>query len=641
MQVVLLNAGEPRPTPSPHRQALWRSLQWRIALVAALLSCCFHGVGEAATGGQVGREAIIEFGTPSKLLRKDDSAGTYNYEKQYFRVTGPFRLEIGRDPKFLALGITYFHVKVISADPKEDNVPISMAVVRQMSTETASASFEGFPHGTYLVELRLDASVREMMNLKIFPAQTNPPPPAHSFLVKVQSISQGDVIADPRPDDFVRTATGQSSCTPTFASHATNFELERVAEISPSAALTNVPTVRLFASGREIQVKVPDSWTSPRNVVHITVEAKKYGDSEYLMVCDRRMVSTRNSQFVAHSSTKDEWLDWRVETNFEHASELEISGSIAIAREKYLSPPPQAVGNLSTGKEFAFICYGAETAQVAADGNTEFARSFRLDIKIDDRKHELSTPQLEEVRRQTLSGAQIWNRACTTCQPLNLSIITVDGENYAHAAIAQWTTNLIRVPLYSEFVEKSLEFAKGQNRVGTVGISFPYQPIGPLDTAFRDICNLPEPHGEPLLSDLRRQVCPARQQDPHSVTRIQVRFVPGETACGDSKNIIACRADNELTEFNTRDYKFVFDDKSLTPIGIGRLEIDFSHALLHEMGHWIGLAHIDIGKSIMASSLEHSRCIDASTVSKLTQTVSTKSWGVSSPAAFTYEGNKP
>jgi hypothetical protein len=35
------------------------------------------------------------------------------------------------------------------------------------------------------------------------------------------------------------------------------------------------------------------------------------------------------------------------------------------------------------------------------------------------------------------------------------------------------------------------------------------------------------------------------------------------------------------------------------------------------MGHWIGLDHIDNGQSLMASSMDNSRCIDMQTVNRL------------------------
>jgi len=74
--------------------------------------------------------------------------------------------------------------------------------------------------------------------------------------------------------------------------------------------------------------------------------------------------------------------------------------------------------------------------------------------------------------------------------------------------------------------------------------------------------------------------------------------------------------DNELTQYNIRDYRFT-SSSGARAIGEGPIEVDLLQVILHEMGHWIGLEHIDSGESIMATSLEQARCIDFDTVKSL------------------------
>ena len=101
------------------------------------------------------------------------------------------------------------------------------------------------------------------------------------------------------------------------------------------------------------------------------------------------------------------------------------------------------------------------------------------------------------------------------------------------------------------------------------------------------------------------------------LSKIRVRFRDGPTACGDDPNVIACRSDLELTEYNARDYRFVVPGTRPVTIGSGSLEVDLQHVVAHEMGHWIGLSHIERGQSLMSSSMENSRCIDTQTVDRL------------------------
>jgi hypothetical protein len=66
--------------------------------------------------------------------------------------------------------------------------------------------------------------------------------------------------------------------------------------------------------------------------------------------------------------------------------------------------------------------------------------------------------------------------------------------------------------------------------------------------------------------------------------------------------------------------------------------MDLLQGILHEMGHWIGLQHDDRRESIMASSLEQSRCIDTATAAAIAKAGNAAN-GIGrlppAPAAFT------
>lgn len=624
------------------RPRLWQDLHCAVqsvvgACASLALAALLLGSSPNASANPRANEAKelpILFGVPAKLMRRDPSAGTYTDEKQFFRATGPFALEISRDPEFIALGTVFFHVQVLSAVAAQQ--PVMEATVAYEGLDTVMKTFDALPTGPYLVKIRVDAELQKLMASNLFPGRVEPPPRPYSFLVRASSLTGTGTMAPAQEEEFNQKIAGLSSCTSSATDMRPSIEVERVATISAAAAANPVPTVRLFSGGPLVYLHVPISWLRTKHKAYLTVLAKGFGDAEYRSVCAPLLLSPGTRLVVARSTSTQEWLNWRVEVSFQKDGvKIPSADAIVVERQRFLSPPPVGSGSPGFDKSFAFMCTNKPTNTVTPAGQTKFSQSFHLDVRLADSGTLLSEAQRREVRNVALHSAATWTRACTTCQPLNLSFISLDGQNYAHSAIAQWADGRQTLALDADFIEMSMRVAKGENRIGTIGITFEYQPVGDIGKAFQQVCKLPATKDRPNLSSFQQRVCGVQKIAPEYSTSIIIRFAPGKNACGDSANIIACRADHELTEFNSRDFKFVFDNPAVPSIGHGRVEIDFSHALLHEMGHWIGLQHLDDGHSIMASSLGRSRCVDESTVSALGKVVSGEPARATSPLAFT------
>jgi hypothetical protein len=145
----------------------------------------------------------------------------------------------------------------------------------------------------------------------------------------------------------------------------------------------------------------------------------------------------------------------------------------------------------------------------------------------------------------------------------------------------------------------------------------PYVEIESPAEYFRFLCALSTTPTMPVLSTVRNAVCFRDALEPSARASIRIRLREGRTYCGDSAEIIACRADRELTEYNIRDFRFDVGDDTTPPIGHGAIELDLLMAIVHEMGHWIGLGHINRGESVMAESADVARCIDFNTIATL------------------------
>ncbi len=152
---------------------------------------------------------------------------------------------------------------------------------------------------------------------------------------------------------------------------------------------------------------------------------------------------------------------------------------------------------------------------------------------------------------------------------------------------------------------------QGLNRSNRMSLRAIWLEISPPFARCQSIFRWPLP-----LGGIVQGLCRPTTLPRTSRARIELQFrESGATYCGTDPEIIACRADNVVTELNTKDYRFRASPGTM--IGSGAIELDLLPVLVHEMGHWIGLRHLDQGASIMASNAERARCIDEATIAAL------------------------
>jgi hypothetical protein len=304
-----------------------------------------------------------------------------------------------------------------------------------------------------------------------------------------------------------------------------------------------------------------------------------------------------------------------------------------------------------------YLCINADAQ--ASFSRTRWLSGFggrvRLVTDTEQSAVPLNIDQQQALHTLILRAVSLWVTSCAACRIEHLAVVQVDKELFFREGVANW--------LRDEWMPKF------QTDLQSSDSTRHFESSLKQDLESSQLLQAGKPTGEPLTKKTYAQYVPARLEDfatfckvkllnaltpvlwnvqaalcapdtldTASRANIRVRFRDGATACGDSANIIACRADLELTEYNARDFTFVFDDAAHSPIGHGPLQVSLLHVIMHEMGHWIGLSHIENHESIMASGLDHSRCIDAATVNGLRgqrQNVS------NAPSAFTmYSGNE-
>lgn len=419
--------------------------------------------------------------------------------------------------------------------------------------------------------------------------------------------------------------------------------LESFSEIRIDQLPIDVPVQYLVTAGGFLGIEFP-SKSGSNDVMEIRLSAKHFGDGPFREVCAYNEIRGDSLQFLEAKLTKhDQYTIWRVEINIRNVVNADAAARLSLIRERLMSHPDPYRGNASWNNGIGLICFNRIT-QFLGYGNSTNAFSGRTKLNIvtpTDKSIRLNPLELRVVEDTLLQAASLWVYSCLVCKPDNLSVISINKKTFVKSILFElifaWNNNSYFFD--SVKVEEQLRDFLGTSRVGIAAPFLPYKQVDLSSKKIYEFCSIPKYAGiTPVLNRVQSALC-----DPSDDTsaNIRVSFNNNGTACGNDSDIVGCWVDHELTQFNVRDYSFINESKSVT-VGNGKINLDLLQAVVHEMGHWIGLDHVEKSDSIMSPTLEQARCIDFETVSALAFKIIQDSPGSSSrtPQAFRLRAKK-
>lgn len=377
-------------------------------------------------------------------------------------------------------------------------------------------------------------------------------------------------------------------------------------------------------------------------IYQVTIRAKSSGETRLgPAICTNMKWSPSRGPLIAIDQRRDTGSVWQVEVAVDGGSG---GKSLNLLREP-------GSGNGRDDEEgpadlFALSCDDWSPTAATRHHKVGFASRVRLDVDPPPLTATFGGAQRDAVSRLVLSGAALWVRACRECRPENLAIVMIDGQLFVRPGLQRWlkafkATDLAapakaEVALDDDFENNVyLHTGPADERIKSLEAYVPAEPLSQNIEAFCAVT--PTPGWGETLAAVRIALCAPASLPIARRARIDVRVRPlGATYCGNDPEIFACRADDTLTELNARD--FTFRAGPGVAFGSGTIDLDLLPVLVHEMGHWIGLRHIDRGTSIMASTVDRARCIDETTVTVLAANLVQASSG---PQAFRLHGPPP
>lgn len=397
--------------------------------------------------------------------------------------------------------------------------------------------------------------------------------------------------------------------------------IERFSEATLSGLPVGVPVQKIFSAGGYLLISPPIGMAAD-NKLTIRLSVKHSGDGPYVDVCPATefpggSIESLEAALPTHGSNSL----WRVELTIAKPLPAAEKTKIWLTRERTFSLLPEEPG---WNDVFGLTCFDRRTNFVGVSQTANpFGGRTKLKVLVPAvGSVPIGIDERAAAELAILQAASLWVYSCIACRNDNLAVISINDKTYVSSNLYT-AVGPPRGAEASPFEpldrEKLLKDFLGNSRIGVGTWNLQYFYVENPNKEFAQLCSASTSDQTPTLKRVQEAICTDTIR-PENTANIRINFKRRETTCGNDPNIVGCRADHELTQYNVRDYRFV-SQRSGVSIGSGPIEIDLLQAVLHEMGHWIGIDHLTGGESIMASSIEQARCIDFETVKVLAEQV--------------------
>lgn len=394
------------------------------------------------------------------------------------------------------------------------------------------------------------------------------------------------------------------------------------------------PTIFYVNSTNEIILKVDRvlaAKTTIRGQLRMLVKVNE-SDASYAPACEVNFELTPSTQSVAIAGWAADSrfltvpVTWRIEVIAAPQSataNLRLS-TLLISRNfgNTVTLPPNRQF-ISAASEL--ICHDSTNIESGVEiAPTSFASRPTLKTLISDPNSMLTLGARSTIHKTILNAMELWRRVCRDCTPWNLVGAQIDEDVYVLEPIAIFLSDflgpersnrqagdpmgkLISPQQYYDALPGWLNARS--SGMGDMPI-LTFQKLVTGSRALDTLCQAPEIDHYEKLRELKGGLCGNKAAElASSKLLLKLLILDGHTSCGFSKDIVACEADPVLMELNARDYRFVNYLSGEIIFGRGEREIALLPVVIHEIGHWIGLPHIEEHDAIMSASAEDARCI--------------------------------
>lgn len=546
----------------------------------------------------------------------------------------------------------------------ETNGPLFLSLIRRSKTLQAPVKLRVLAEANQRGPYRLVCETQWLPLGEAIPSRffsVAPGGRVASWRVQILDRADGGPTGDPPYVVEFQLKTNVPYAGNHFADAPANFDGEcSVVSVPPRANSTQVEAVslelnngvgssvaRFFDAGRRVYLQFDNPREKHTTRISLKLSAQNAGAFRNICTVSERNIPRSGFIMASLDWPKVERVRWLIEVfNHEQTASSSPETNVRVLRDNDpelfpASPTPTRVAQHSPD----LLCLNPVTTREGAPTNSviRFGSKVAIKVRFDDSSNILRPSRLDLISEYLVRSTGLWRATCLGCVSENMTVITLNDQIYMHPALVDGLRGLepasLPTPPVPPHQPGPLMFMDLiDDREGTArGAFLQYRQVTLEDPAIRHLCSIRRTSMPDNLARIADAVgCSDSAAKDSATASFIFRLVNGATACGDSKNIIACEPDQELVELNVRDFAFVDHDTSAVAFGYGETKVDLLKVLLHEYGHWVGLGHLFEPGNIMAESYSYAECIDgtdAGTLYRLSTGAQVASKG---PMAFYY-----
>ena len=244
----------------------------------------------------------------------------------------------------------------------------------------------------------------------------------------------------------------------------------------------------------------------------------------------------------------------------------------------------------------------AESAESKRSNEAPFTRQTVLPIQVTIEKGvECSEGCKISLASLFAEAIATWRSGCLRCDPNAMTMIATMGTTWLDSRIVQRLNNLSTKPTTSLDLHRVEEREKEITPVSPLGGGGPgiqtYLDISSDVPTKQRICQL-DNDAAPWVVSVKGYLCQRKRSDQKESLRPVVVLKKGKTSCGELA--IACGLPLERVEISLSKYRYELPGhRGEREIVIGIRDsgevLEMRRIILHEVGHWVGIPHAQIG----------------------------------------------